>query len=351
MKRRTKWLIVCALSLLGMVASIFLATPRQPRYQGRSLDDWLVDVSHPHYETQRVARAAIQAMGPEAVPFLTNALAQREALSTKIYRKNFIPRRLATWARRFVKWQTPMMESRSAAVALQFLGPQATNAIPALIAALQDPNWAVAQSAAVALAAVGTNAVPALGERLDQADVEELRWALQAVAALGTNAAPLVPQLARLAVSTNNGRPGDAAYGLARIGEPAVHSIIEMLSTTNVEVQVRLLTTLQQIGPTSVTATNEIFKLMRSPNPTVRLHARYAYAATIPARDVEVPHWLEGLRDPDSTNVLVSLQYLSRHPAAVHAHNREIAGLLNHPTNSIAIAASNALTTWRAWPK
>jgi hypothetical protein len=351
MKRRTKWLIVAALSLLGMVATIFLATPRQPRYQGRSLDEWLVDVSHPHYETQRVARAAIQAMGSEAVPFLTNALGQRDALSTKIYRKNFIPRRVATWARRFVKWQTPMMESRSAAVALQALGPQATNAIPALIAALQDPNWAVAQSAAVALAAVGPNAVPALGERLDKADADELRWALQAVAALGTNSTPLIPQLARLAGSTNTARPGDAAYALARIGEPAVPSIIELLSTKNVAVQVRLLSTLQQIGPHSAAATNELFRLMRSPNPSVRFYARYAFAATIPTREVEVPYWLEGLRDSDSTNVLVSLQYLSRHPRAVRAHNSEIAALLTHPTNSIAIAASNALTMWRAWPK
>src|SRR5205823_1736417 len=176
MSRRKKWLLITVGSLAGMVLCIFLATPRQPRYQGRPLNEWLTDLSNPNYETQRVARVAIHEMGPQAVPFLTNSLAQRNALSIRFYRKNLLPRKLAAWSHRVFKWQTPMMESRSAAIALQSLGPAATNAIPALVDALSDPSWTVAQSAAVALGAMGTNALPALGTRLSAAQPPELNW-------------------------------------------------------------------------------------------------------------------------------------------------------------------------------
>src|SRR5438105_2223609 len=84
-----------------------------------------------NYETQRLARIAIHEIGPAAVPFLTNSLAQRNAISIRMYRKNFLPRKIASWSHRVIKWQTPMMESRNAAIALQALGAPASNAIAA----------------------------------------------------------------------------------------------------------------------------------------------------------------------------------------------------------------------------
>src|SRR4051812_43481608 len=351
MRRRKKWLIVLALSLAGMMASLFLAMPREPRYHGRPLSDWLADLSNPHAETQRVARAAIQAIGPEAVPYLTNSLAQRQAVSIRLYRKNWMPRRITAWSHRIVKWQTPMMESRSAALALQSLGPQASNAIPALVAALQDPSWTVTQAAAVALGAMGTNAVPALGGRLSKAGGSELPWVLQAVAALGTNAAPLAPELAKIAVNDNSGVGGYASSALARIGAESVGAITNYLLTKNVTTQLRLLDALRQIGPPSIAATNQLFELTRSTNPTIRLNARYVLAATFAPRDLVVTQWLEGLRDPDVTNVDASLRFLAIYPSNVHRYNREIAELSRHATNSIAMFASNTLTIFRAWPK
>jgi hypothetical protein len=351
MRRRTKWLIVSALVVGGIAACIFLTMPRQPHYQGRALSDWLADLSSANSETQRVARAAIQAIGPDAVSYLTNSLAQRQSLSIRLYRKNWLPRRVTAWTHRVVKWQTPMMESRSAALALQSLGPQASNAIPALVAALQDPSWTVTQAATVALGAMGTNAVPALGERLQKASAGELGWVLQAVAALGTNAAPLAPQLAELAVDTP-GNADYAAYALARAGAKSVGAITNVLSiTTNTRAQIRLLNALRQIGEPALAATNQLFELTQSTNPTVRLNARYVLAATAAPRDLVVPQWVEGLRDPDSTNVETCLRYLTIYPADVRKYNREIGALVNHPTNSIALLASNSLTRCRAWPE
>lgn len=350
MSRRAKWLLVSALSLAAIAVSIWLAAPREPRYSGRPLSDWLSDLSNPHYETQRVARAAIHAMGPAAVPFLTNSLAQRNAISIRAYRKNLIPRRLAAWTHRVVKWHTPMMESRSAAIALQALGADATNAIPSLVAALQDPSWAVTMAAATALGSMGSNAVPALADRLTNGSPQEIPWVLQAVVALGTNAVLLAPQLAKI-IETNNSWADYASLCLTQIGAPAVPLVTPVLHGTNDATILRGLNMLVQIGIPSIAATNEFFALMHHNNPLIRLRARHALASTLPPRELAAPHWLEGLHDPDSTNVLTSLQYLTAFPMNVRTYNREIAELTSHPTNAIAATASNTLTIFRSWPK
>jgi hypothetical protein len=218
MKARTKWLMVTGGSLVGMVACLFLSKPREPRYLNRPLSAWLGDLSNPNYETQRVARVAIQDMGAAAVPFLTNSLAQRNALSIRIYRKDILPRKLVSYMKRYAKWQTPMMESRNAAIALQTIGPAATNAIPSLMAAIQDPSYTVAQSAVVALGSMGSNAVPALMERLPVAPPNEQQWLLQAAGFLGTNAAPLAPILLQLSRSTNGSVGTFARFAIERAG-------------------------------------------------------------------------------------------------------------------------------------
>jgi hypothetical protein len=94
-----------------------------------------------------------------------------------------------------------------------------------------------------------------------------------------------------------------------------------------------------------------LFELTHNTNPTVRLNARYVLAATYPPADLFATQWVEGLRDPDATNVEACLHFLSIHPANVRKFNREIAELTNHPAFSIANLASNTLTTCRAWPQ
>jgi len=272
-------------------------------------------------------------------------------MSIRFYRKNLLPPKLALWSRKVVKWHTPMMESRNAAIALQTLGPEGSDAIPALVAALQDESWTVTQAAAFALGAMGTNALPALRERLSYAKPAEIPWVLQAITALGTNAAPLAPPVAEIFGGQDAGAANLASIALMRMGADSVPAVTNFLSSTNVKVQFRTLVLLSQLGPPAIVATNQLFSLMQSENPTIRLNARQALAATMPPRELATPLWLEGLRDSDSTNVEASLRFLTMYPTNVRAFNREIASLALHPTNSIASIASNALTTFRAWPQ
>lgn len=352
MKRRTKWLIVSAISLGGIVAALIVFVPRQPSYQGRDLDAWLADLGSPDYRTQQLARAAIREMGPAAVPFLTNSFAQRDSIAVRAKREGLIPRGVVNWARKIVPWQSPMIESRNAAVALQELGHDATNAIPPLIAALSDPSPIVAHAAATALGSMGPAAVPALRERFEVAGSGELPWVLQAISALGTNAAALAPDLGR--VLENPGNPamaGWAQLALARIGPEAVPVIREALQKTNRQVRLQGLSALVNIGAPAIAATNILFELTRSEDADIRLSARQALGATLPPREVGLPVWVEGLRDPDVRNVETSLRFLTIHPASVRQYSDEVAALASHPTNSIREIASNALTRFHAWPK
>lgn len=352
MKRRTKWLAVSAISLSGMIACLYFSGPRQPSYQGRYLDEWLADLASPHFKSQQLARAAIRAMGPATVPFLTNSLDQRKALSIRAKGKSILPQRFVNWGRKVVKWQSPMIESRNAASALQSLGQNAANAIPALVAALSDPSPVIAQAAAVALGSMESAAVPALRERLRAAGPNELPWVLHAVIALGTNAAPLAPELGMILENPPNAALGDwAVMACARIGPDAIAVVERAFENTNRDVILRGLSVLSQIGAPGIAATNVLFQLSRSEDSEIRLRARQAFGAANPAREVALPIWLEGLRDSDSRNIEVSLWFLTIYPTNVRAFNCEIAALASHPTNSIREIASNALTRLRAWPE
>lgn len=352
MKRRTKWLIVSAISLGGIVAVLILSSPQQPAYQGRYLDEWLADLANPNYSTQQLARAAIREMGPKAVPFLTNSLAQRDSLAVRAKRENLVPRRVLNWARKAMKWRSPMLESRNAAVALQALGDDATNAIPALTAALADPSPIIAQASAGALGSMSSAAVPALRERLRSADANEKPWVLQAVSALGTNAAPLAPEVGRILENAPDaGIAGLAQMALARIGPEALPTIENLVQNTNREIRLRGLSALANLGQPALAATNILFELSRNEDAEIRLRARQAFGATLPPRDLGLPLWVEGLRDPDPKNVELSLRFLTIHPASVRQFSNDIVTLASHPTNSIRDVASNALTRFRAWPQ
>jgi hypothetical protein len=351
MKRRTKWLVVCAIGM-GTIAGIYLAGPRQPSYQGRSLDEWLGDLENPHFRTQQVARAAIRAMGPSAVPFLTNSLDQRKRLSVRETAKKILPRRVVDWGRSIVKPRPTAIESHSAAVALQALGPDATSAIPSLVLALSDGSMVVPQAAVAALGAMGAAATPSVRERLSASDPVELIWVLRAVAALGTNAAPAATEVGAIVLNPLN--PAVAIWAsaaLGQIGPAAIPATEALLQSTNREAKLRGLSVLAAIGRPAIAATNALFKLTRSEDAEVRLRARQTLGGIYPPREVALPIWREGLRDPDTKNVEASLRFVSLDRRSVHALNQEIARLTLHPTNSIRESASNALTQAGAWPK
>src|SRR5262245_35100523 len=121
LSRRVRIAAILVGALLASIA-LFLATrPREPSYHGKTLSAWLKDFDTFDEKKRAEAEAAIRAMGPKAVPFLGQSVAQRDSITLRIYRSDYFPRKWATQIRSKIPWRPPLMESRSAALALSVL--------------------------------------------------------------------------------------------------------------------------------------------------------------------------------------------------------------------------------------
>jgi len=159
----------------GVVASVVAAIVlwgqfefARESYQGRHTRDWalqLAATATDGNESNRVeAIAALQALGPAAIPPLRRMLAERESFYDRTVAR--IAALLPVNQRRTLVTQLrpgQALSHRAAAVnALMVLGTNALSAIPDLGQALYDPSGGVRLDAARALVSFGDVAIPAL---------------------------------------------------------------------------------------------------------------------------------------------------------------------------------------------
>src|ERR1043166_10284365 len=72
-------LVRIAAAVLGVALTGYALWPREPRWQGRSLSSWLVDLAPDKPPATRIAAAAaVRAVGTNAVPFLLDWMRERE---------------------------------------------------------------------------------------------------------------------------------------------------------------------------------------------------------------------------------------------------------------------------------
>ncbi len=235
-------------------------------------------------------------------------------------------------------------EQRSAAAALEKLGPAAKDAVPALIQALKDKNWAVRSRAAEALEQVwpaDKKAVPALTRALK----DEIAWvrtrAAGALGRMGPEARQAVPQLIQATQDKDIevaqravwalGRVGSAAddtvsaliralgdtdrlelrrwavNALVRIGPPALPQLVETLKTPLSYNRYRapaalktippICQALAKMGPAASEATPALIRLLGHSNWGVRYGAAEAIAAIGPANKQVALVLVRALRD------------------------------------------------------
>jgi HEAT repeat protein len=206
--------------------------------------------------------------------------------------------------------------------ALTRIGPDAKDALPLLLEALQDKETRgragaspLRASAAQALAAIdieGKVAVPAFMAVLTDRETDgELRNSIfAALERLGPGGKPAIPQLAELMKNGSTARARDgAAKVLTSIGADAVPVLIEALKNGDPVIRDRALLALWHMGPAAKTAAPDLLSLWEAPNSLVLIpNVKVPLAAMGSAA---VPALVQGLKSPHRSVRVTALLVLS----------------------------------------
>ncbi|MEI7728387.1 MAG: HEAT repeat domain-containing protein [Verrucomicrobiota bacterium] len=263
-----------------------------PRYEGRSINDWLGDFD---YVGSSIAvghaAKAVGAMGTNAVPFLLENMCCKDSglrvfLLSLLQNQNFFP----------VRFRKASIRHSIAADAFWVLGTQAECAIPDL--AVLATNKDSASGACMALAGISGKALPVLLNTLTNQDAfvrtcaaralgkgfESTNFTLKSTMPLGTDAdackavwalisalGDLDPGVRQSAVS--------ALGDIARVPERAVPALIQRLGETNALCRRRAVAALRAYGSSARPALPAVTEALEDADATVRRLAASAIQA------------------------------------------------------------------------
>lgn len=165
--------------------------------------------------------------------------AGRLGAEERVFDNNFAEVAAVVEEMRGISMQEPAMaqnqstpESRRRDRIYAMLRAFGTNAVPAVAAALSDPDVGMRRNAALVLIDLNapwsrkprvdtTAAIPALIRAMEDPDAHVRAWAAHAIQPMGPAGAPAVPALIRLLSDPDEGPRNDSAIALRAIGAPA----------------------------------------------------------------------------------------------------------------------------------
>jgi HEAT repeat protein len=196
----------------------------------------------------------------------------------------------------------PKVRSR-AADALAELGPEAKDAVPLLIKALQDDkNIGLRVAVAKALWRVGSeakDAVPALADALRDDNIGLRVTVANALGGIGPEAKDAVPALTDALRDKNIGLRVAAAKALWRVGseaKDAVPALADALRDDNIGLRVTVANALGSIGPEAKDAVPALADALRDKNIGLRVTATSALGSIGPGAREAVPDLRIALR-------------------------------------------------------
>lgn len=234
MKRR----LLIVLLVLAVLATALIVrheiSYRRSSYQGKNVREWAAQL-YATYEPSgtNAAAVAFEAMGSNAVPALRSLLNLRDPLYEKALLKyaRRIPLKPRVYLFQKLKPGRAIQYRLGAIRALGVLGPTAIEALPDLIAALEDSDAQIRWMAAQTVFRLGPEAVSALIPLTTNADINIRHATVYALGEAKTNALPAVPALIRCSMDTNEGVRASALYSLSRVGPAAIPQVLEMAAT------------------------------------------------------------------------------------------------------------------------
>lgn len=235
---RTVWIaaLVVATLLLGALA-LGLNRSREPQFQGRRISLWLED-----YAAQKPGQVsqAMREIGTNALPYVVQQLERNDSPWQSGYRRLWP--KLPGLLQKIFPSPKPPFEVVHGANAFHFIG---TNSLSSAITLLQHQNPMVRQAAAWGICTlrrqspVANEAIPALTAALSDPDQQVRFYTLLAFKEMGTAASNAVPVITTVLTPTGPASATNTAFylraaaasALGKIGPPAV-SAVPSLKTT-----------------------------------------------------------------------------------------------------------------------
>jgi HEAT repeat protein len=349
MQKHKKLLI--AVLCLGALAAIigFFSHDQEPHYQGHPLSYWVLrdDVYHEASGERRQAEQAIRQTGTNALPLLMKWIQhERPAWRSKAIE---LARRLPTWA--IANW---IENSRSETLAnnssdaLAALGEQATPILPELLRLLANNPTMSSTALRInsVLPAIGTNALPALISAIEDPAFSANRgYVLMAIRDMHpppAAAAAAVPVLIHCLSETN--LPHMAAETLGSLGaapDLAVPALIACLQSPDQELRWASIEALGNFGTNSLTAIPALIHCLQDRSSEVASEAAKTLGKIGLEPNSVIPALASALRSrsPDISTVMALGTF------GTQATNELplLTNLLSDPVWQVRFQASNAI--------
>jgi HEAT repeat protein len=322
-QRRRRWMLAglsLTLGLAGTAWMVWQNRPAGPSYQGTSLRQLLRQGSRDQLEE------ALPKMGLEAIPWLIEALGEKDSLLDRAWSKVWPWLPLKVRSPRAKWWPVPSWEIREkAASGLRGFGTEAVAALPTLLAmASREEDASLRAYLPLVIAEVGRNspaarkffleelrhtnrihrsvmatvlyqtrfklteAVPLLLRDLPD-HVDKPYGECLALSVMGSTAKSAVPLI--LAQMDDPEMHGNALTALAGIGtglEPAIPVLVRMLLETEDRLRPKVVEVLMKIGPAARPALPALTAAQADTNPVVRMLACAAIGRILERPDLAV---------------------------------------------------------------
>jgi HEAT repeat protein len=279
-------------------------------YRNRPLQDWCQAAAAGNSD----ARAAMEEMGPKAVPGLTWLVNHRDPFYQRWAWElaGRLPLRWCLMIRQKVGVPVAISTREAAARSLGLIGRAASNAAPALVIALREPGGRLRWEAAEALGRLGSNAVTSLVPALRSGGKAVRHSAAYATGLLGREGQGAVP-----ALMANLGDPSEevrqsSAYALFQIGAPAMLALIDWTRQSQPKRRELAVQTLGNFGRWTNSPVAPLIALAEDPDPGRRQAAIEALGDFRPRDFRALQAFLNALRDPAPPVRVAALKVLAR---------------------------------------
>ncbi len=305
-KRRILFGCFVAVSLLGLGWQVL--RPHEPVFEGKPLELWLRE-AYPdgYYDFALAAPEAAQAIssiGADAVPTLLRMVSARDSIKRRI---------LLGCAHEYPFLHLPVYpnEGELAVWAFKILGAKGKQAVPGLVALLEDKDPIVRFNAARVLGGIGVEAgqaVPAVAAALRRATGTGWQDAAlrdAAAAALGEMGPAALPVLGELAALTN---VPSAALAITKLkGESFISFFERLKDTSDARAWARTARVVAGLGTNAEPAVPLLLAGLTSTNRAVVEQALYALVRIQSRPDLCVPAAIKMLESDDPNNCYQSL--------------------------------------------